>query len=343
MRISKKLTLLTSLLLLALIALPGWLAFDFYRFAHTPHGAQGPPVVFEIAPGEPFRRVAERLHAAGLIADPRRFRILAYLKKADTRFKAGEFELPTPVTPLETIATLVDGKVVRYALVIPEGYSLAQIAAEVERAGLGKAADFIDLAGRPDVVRTYGIDAPNLEGYLFPDTYSFSKNESVETVIAQMILRFREQLPPGWEQRAAELGLSLHQVVTLASIIEKETGDPAERPLIASVFHNRLKRKMRLDSDPTVIYGIADFDGNLTRRHLTTLTPYNTYMIKGLPPGPIACPGRAAIEAALYPAETDYLFFVARKDRTHQFSNNIQDHNRAVREHQVRPRKRSAP
>jgi UPF0755 protein len=136
--------------------------------------------------------------------------------------------------------------------------------------------------------------------------------------------------------------MSIHEIVTLASIIEKETGDPSERPVIASVFHNRLKKGMRLESDPTVIYGIENFDGNITRHHLKTPTPYNTYTIRGLPPGPIANPGRDAIKAALYPADTDYLFFVSRKDRTHQFSTTIEEHNAAVRKYQLRRRRQPA-
>jgi UPF0755 protein len=157
-----------------------------------------------------------------------------------------------------------------------------------------------------------------------------------------MVQRFRETISDRWRARADELGLTLHEIVTLASIIEKETGVPEERPLIASVFHNRLRKGMRLETDPTVIYGIEDFDGNLTRKHLRTPTPYNTYLIKGLPPGPIASPGRASLEAALYPADTDYLFFVARKDRTHQFSSTLEEHQKAVRKYQLRRRRKSS-
>jgi UPF0755 protein len=152
-----------------------------------------------------------------------------------------------------------------------------------------------------------------------------------------MVGRFRAVFTPEWERRAAEMGLSAHQAVTLASIIEKETGAPSERPLIASVFHNRLKRGMRLETDPTVIYGVKNFDGNLTRRHLETPTPYNTYMIKGLPPGPIANPGKDSLWAALYPAQSDYLFFVSRNNGTHEFSTHFAEHNRAVQRFQVAP------
>jgi peptidoglycan lytic transglycosylase G len=150
-----------------------------------------------------------------------------------------------------------------------------------------------------------------------------------------MVKQFRSAFNPAWLQRAKELGMSVHQVVTLASIIEKETGAPQERALISSVFYNRLKRGMRLESDPTVIYGIPDFDGNLTRRDLETYTPYNTYMIKGLPPGPIASPGAASLKAALYPADTHFLYFVSKKDGTHKFSTTIKEHIAAVRKYQL--------
>ena len=151
-----------------------------------------------------------------------------------------------------------------------------------------------------------------------------------------MVKRFWSVFKPEWKNRAKTLGFTIHQVVTLSSIIEKETGAAVERPIISSVFHNRLKRGIRLESDPTVIYGIKDFNGNITRRDLAEKTPYNTYKIKGLPPGPIANAGTKAIEAALYPAETRLLYFVSKKDNTHQFSTNIKDHNRAVRKYQLR-------
>ena len=150
-----------------------------------------------------------------------------------------------------------------------------------------------------------------------------------------MVQRFRSVFKPEWEERAASFGFTVHEVVTLASIIEKETGATFERPLISSVFHNRLRKKMRLESDPTVIYGIKDFNGNLTRKHLKTRTPYNTYKIRGLPAGPIANPGRASLEAALFPEKTKYIYFVSKKDRTHYFSTNLKEHNRAVRKYQL--------
>ncbi|MEJ2039528.1 MAG: endolytic transglycosylase MltG [Desulfosarcinaceae bacterium] len=221
---------------------------------------------------------------------------------------------------------------------IPEGYTFKQIASELARLGLADEQAFIDLASDPATVHDFGLEGETMEGYLFPDTYYFPKGLPAKSIMAKMVERFRQQVPREWSQRARQLGLSLYQVITLASIIEKETGDASERPLISSVFHNRLKKHMRLESDPTVIYGIKNFDGNLTRKHLTTRTPYNTYTIRGLPKGPIANPGRDAIRAALYPAQTDFLFFVSKKDSTHHFSKTIEEHNRAVRKYQLRRR-----
>jgi len=180
-----------------------------------------------------------------------------------------------------------------------------------------------------------GLDTDTFEGYLFPDTYYFPKEAGVEKIISTMVERFRAVFVPEWRERAIQLGFTVNQIVTLASIIEKETGTPFERALISSVFHNRLKKKMRLESDPTVIYGIKDFNGNLTRKDLKTVTPYNTYQIRGLPAGPIANPGRASLEAALYPEDTSFIYFVAKKDSTHHFSTNLKDHNRAVRKYQL--------
>jgi UPF0755 protein len=181
------------------------------------------------------------------------------------------------------------------------------------------------------------VPAASFEGYLFPETYSFARDTSAARMIAAMAERFHEVFTPAWREQARTLGLSLHAVVTLASIVEKETGVSAERPLISSVFHNRLKRGMRLETDPTVIYGLGDaFDGNLTRRQLETATAYNTYLIDGLPPGPIASPGRGALEAVLFPAETRYLYFVARGDQTHHFSATLVEHQAAVRRYQLR-------
>lgn len=317
-----------------------WLAVDIHRFAHQPVDASDHQSLFIIHSGESFNELAARLKSRGVITSTARFKFYSRITGSDKRLKAGEYSLSTAMTPAQILDTIVQGKSILYHLTIPEGYSMAQIADEVERQSLGTSAAFLKLAMNPAVAKSFDIDARTLEGYLFPDTYYFPKGVPPDTIIAKMVSHFKAQFKPEWEQRAQTLNFSVHQIVTLASIIEKETGTPSERPMIASVFHNRLRKKMRLESDPTVIYGIRDFDGNIKRRHLQERTPYNTYKIRGLPPGPIANPGSAAIEAALYPDQTDYLYFVAKKDGTHHFSKNIADHNRAVRKYQLRRRRK---
>jgi len=336
----KYLILLFTGALIAIAGIAAWIAIDLHRFAHRPVNQQDLPHIISVVPGESFGMLAERLQKADIVSNATRFKILARLKGDDKRLKAGEYALTTSMTPLEVIDTLVNGKVLLHRLTIPEGYNISQIAAEVQKTGLVTAEAFTRQAKDPAFVANLGLDGPTAEGYLFPDTYYFPRGITAKGIIEKMVDSFKAVFTDEWKNRAREIGLSPHDTVTLASIIEKETGDPAERPIIASVFHNRLKKRMRLESDPTVIYGIEDFDGNITRRHLSTPTPYNTYVIRGLPPGPIANPGRAALEAALFPAQTEYLFFVSKKDGTHYFSSNIKDHTRAVRKYQLRHRRR---
>lgn len=329
-------------LLLILLAGAAIGIYDMSRYPDLVDALHGDAHTVTIEPGEGFRTTALKLNDLGLIQSPLRFRLLARFSGVHRKIKAGEYQFYGTMTPRQIINTLVEGKVLLYRVTIPEGFTLQQIAQTVAQAGFGDADTFYRLATDPEVVREQKLEGESLEGYLFPDTYYFPKNFPQEKIIDAMTQRFRDDISDAWLARADTLNLTLHQVVTLASIIEKETGTPAERPLIASVFHNRLKKGMRLETDPTVIYGIKDFDGNLTRKHLRTPTPYNTYVIKGLPPGPIASPGHAALEAALYPAETDYLFFVSRKDRTHQFSSNLEDHREAVRKYQLRRKRKTS-
>jgi len=288
-----------------------------------------------IYPGQGFRVASERLRQAGVILKPAKFRLLARIKGYDKRIKAGEYLISSSMSPLQILEIMVSGKVHLYKLTIPEGYNLHQIASRIARAGLGTETDFLKAATDPDRVKKEGIEGETFEGYLFPDTYYFPKWVTPEMIISTMVKRLWSVFTPEWRERAKTLRFSIHQVVTLASIIEKEAGVPEELPIISSVFHNRLKRRMRLESDPTVIYGIKDFNGDITRKHLSTPTPYNTYKMKGLPPGPIANPGKGALAAALFPADTNFIFFVSKKDNTHQFSTNLRSHNRAVRKYQL--------
>ncbi len=309
---------------------------DIFRYADKPASAEPVRQVIIVKPGQKFKSLSQILHKKGIINHPAKFRLFSRIKGYDKHIKAGEYVLSSTMTPKIILEVFVMGKIRLHRLTFPEGYNLRQVAQVVSRAGFGTQADFFKAATNADLARYKGIDAQTFEGYLFPDTYYFSKDATTEKIISSMVKRFWSVFKPEWKNRAKTLGFTIHQVVTLSSIIEKEAGVAVERPIISSVFHNRLKRGMRLESDPTVIYGIKDFNGNITRRDLAENTPYNTYKIKGLPPGPIANAGTKAIKAALYPADTRFLFFVSKKDNTHQFSTNLKDHNSAVQKYQLR-------
>ena len=327
-----KKTTVTLLILGSLFALAGFTYMN--HFAKTPLSIRGTTILVTIDRGAVLKQISNTLYSNHLIENDLAFQALARLQQKAGIIKSGEYELSPAMSPAYLLDLLCRGKVKRYRITIPEGLTVAEIALKIEAAGLGERTEFMELAHDPSFCATLGIPAGYLEGYLFPDTYLFEKSTPTPRLITTMVKRFKAMFPPEWEALAKASGLSMHQVVTLASIIEKETGTPGERPLISSVFHNRLKQKMRLQSDPTVIYGIANFNGNLTRRDLKTPTPYNTYTIKGLPPGPIANPGRQSLEAALFPAESKFRYFVSKNDTTHYFSETLKEHNRAVRKYQ---------
>jgi UPF0755 protein len=332
----KKILLISLIFILAVIIGGTALFINLKYYAERPTAPTAQKVVITIPSGQPLKTTAAVLFKNGIITSPLKFDVVARLKGYDKRLKAGEYALSATMTPIQIMEKMVKGQVELYKLTVPEGLNIYQIADLVDRAGFTENSAFIEAATNADLARKSSITAETFEGYLFPETYYFPKKVRVETIISTMVKRFWKVFTAAWKERANQLGFSIHQIVTLASIIEKETGAPFERPLISSVFHNRLKKKMRLESDPTVIYGIKNFDGNLKRVHLETATPYNTYKIKGLPVGPIANPGAKSLEAALYPADTKFIYFVSRKDRTHQFSTNLKDHNQAVRKYQLR-------
>jgi len=311
---------------------------SLYIYAETPGSAHAEKKIFSIHTGQNINIIAEKLHHLKIIQNPSKFKMLSRIKALSNKLKTGEYKLSPSMTPNEILDIIVSGKSMLYRITIPEGCNLTQVSLIIEKSELISCEKFYQVATDPTVTREMGISADTFEGYLFPDTYLFPKKTTPKIIIGTMLNRFREIFTKEWKNQANRLGLSIHEVVILASMIEKETGSAFERPIISSVFHNRLQKGMRLESDPTVIYAIQDFDGNLTREHLQTLTPYNTYKIIGLPLGPIANPGRKALEAALYPADTDYLFFVSKRDATHQFSNNIDEHNRAVKIFQIQKR-----
>ncbi|MFO7665482.1 MAG: endolytic transglycosylase MltG [Desulfobacterales bacterium] len=321
--------------ILFLIVIAGLLfLLDITEYAKKPAGSDRTLKILTVDKGEGFNVTIANLNKAGIITDPIKFKLLALIKRYDTKIKAGEYALSSLMPPAVILDMMIRGKTYLHKITIPEGYNLSQIAAVISGAGFGTKEEFIKKTTDPSFISNLGIDAESLEGYIYPDTYYFPKDESVDNIVYATIERLWAVFKPEWKERAKELGFSIHQIITLASIIEKETGDKNERELISSVFYNRLKKGMRLETDPTVIYGIKNFDGNITRKHLSAKTSYNTYQIEGLPPGPIASPGYDSIKASLYPAETPYIFFVSKNDGTHYFSSNFKEHNLAVNKYQ---------
>ncbi|MCG8688200.1 MAG: endolytic transglycosylase MltG [Desulfobacterales bacterium] len=333
-RLKPVLMILSFLCFMGIIAGAG-AAIWMKSFINTPAGTDANALIFTISQGQNLNTISQNLKKEGLITDPFRFKLYARLKKAATRIKAGEYQLAPNLTPDRILALLISGKVKLYKFTIPEGLNMEEISVLAQKAGLCKQEEFLSLCRDIDFINQLNVPGLTLEGYLYPDTYLFPRNTDCKSLIEKMTATFHSTFNSKWQARAREIGYSVHEIVTLASIIEEETGDASERPLIASVFHNRLKKNMRLESDPTVIYGVDDYHGRIRYKHLRRKTPYNTYKIKGLPPGPIANPGAKAIEAALYPAQSDYLFFVSKNDTTHKFSTNLRDHNKAVKKYQL--------
>jgi len=282
--------------------------------------------------GSGLRTIAAQLEERGLIKGKYLFMLWAYMKGCARDIQAGEYSFNQAMPPVQILGMLTSGKVKTYSFTIPEGLTAKEIADLLANRSLVDKRDFMSLISAKDLVASYHVDGASLEGYLFPDTYVISRDMGAHDLIDLMVDRFWEVFNSLVEEQKAEMPVK--DIVILASIVEKETGLAEERPVIASVFLNRLKKKMRLESDPTVIYGLEDFQGNLTRKDLRASTPYNTYVHRGLPPGPIANPGREALKAVLDPAETDYLYFVSKNDGSHHFSSTLTEHNKAVYQYQ---------
>ncbi|MBU4310888.1 endolytic transglycosylase MltG [bacterium] len=305
---------------------------------YIPLDSKSPQIkVIEISKGMNAKGIAHLLKEEGLIKNGLAFRVLAKVKGVEDRLQAGEYELSSSMNLSRILSRIKKGETLAHSFTIPEGYNIRQIAQILEEKGLAEKERFIELTKDSKLISQFDIPAKSLEGYLFPETYRVSKGMNEEEIIELMVSQFNKAVSEEDRKGAQELGFTFHQIIILASIVEKETSAPEERALISAVFHNRLKAKRPLQADPTVIYALGEaFDGDLKKEHLRVDSPYNTYRYRGLPPGPIGNPGRKAIQAALYPADVNYLYFVSRNDGTHAFSSSLEEHNRAVWKYQKR-------
>ncbi len=310
-------------------------SLGFGLFLVSPADKGGADQVFIVKEGSSLKEVAGDLEKTGLITNKTLFVLWTRVKGYGKDIRAGEYALSAAMAPVQLLEILRKGLVILHPVTIPEGFTTDQIADALAAKGLADKKRFLELTRDRALLRQYGISGPSFEGYLFPDTYHFSRGMPTLAVLDTMVKRFKQVVSP-LVDKSQGTGMKFEEVVTLASIVEKETGRPEERPLIASVFLNRLRLGMRLESDPTVIYGIENFGGDLKKKDLTEKTPYNTYVVHGLTPGPIANPGLESIKAVMDPARTDYLYFVSRNDGSHQFSKTLAEHNRAVEIYQKR-------
>lgn len=293
--------------------------------------------IITINKGDTLKKVAMLLKEKKLIWNAELFITGGKILRLENKIKAGEYKIGPHEIPLKILLKISRGKAILRRFSVPEGSTIYDISSLCDQTLVCSGEEFIKKAFDEKLLKEMKIPGVSFEGYLFPDTYYFRKGVGSEEVIYTMVKRFNEEFDSSMRERALSLGFTVHQIVTLASIIEKETGISEERKLISAVFHNRLKRNMLLQADPTVIYGLKKFDGNLKKSDLRTRHPYNTYIYPGLPPGPICNPGKDSLIAALYPGNVDYLYFVSRGDGSHDFSSTLKEHNAKVYLYQIKP------
>ncbi len=326
-------SLLTVFVLLVALSV---MIFNFILFINSPASSKAELRQVNIPSGLDVDNISRLLFDSGIISSRNKFKLYVRLRKADARLKAGEYQFTTFMSPRDVLEKLLKGERILKKITVPEGFTMRQVAGLMAEHHLGSYEEILALMKNRDFIKELGIDAPTLEGYLFPDTYLYSSTQGPRDIIKEMVRQFNEHFEKIWENRAPDNPLSRYEILILASMVEKEAMVDEERPLIAGVFMNRLKKGMLLQCDPTVIYGLEKFNGKLTRKDLASRTPYNTYLVKGLPPGPICNPGLSSLKAAANPAPVKYLFFVSKNNGHHYFSENIRDHINAVRKYQRR-------
>ncbi|MGB4599519.1 MAG: endolytic transglycosylase MltG [Trichlorobacter sp.] len=323
-----------------LVCLPLVIAVVWYVYLLQPCGNGKRVYGLTVPKGAGFAQIAQELERQGIVRSALHLRIIGRLRGFDLRMQPGDYRLSDAMAPADILEKMASGLTDACKFAVPEGYSIFQVAELLEKQGIFDRDDFLAACRDKQLLATLGVTARSVEGYLFPGTYLVGFHVDERGLLAEMVREFHHRTSM-LEQELSAAGLSLHQVVTLASMVEKEAVIAEEKPLIASVFRNRLKIGMPLQSDPTAIYGVRAFGGTVTKQDLRRQSPYNTYRFKGLPAGPIGSPGLEAIKAVLQPARTDYLYFVARKDGTHQFSRTLQEHNQGVHQFLKKGRKKN--
>jgi len=339
---------LTKLIPIVLFVPLAFLGVEAFRFFSAGPGRASESVVFQVPAGQSFHRVARELESEGLVSSALKLRVFAKLTRQESKVKVGEYALNKGMPPQEILSVLVSGKSIMYPITFPEGSNIFEMASLLDRQGIFKAPDFLEIVRDKELIRELlGVDVSSLEGYLYPETYHVTRFTPLKELIGAMVQNFKNAfraLESNAQKDGTMPALPRHQLVILASMVEKETGAGHERPLIASVFYNRLQKNMRLQSDPTTIYGIwaktGAYKQNITREDLITPTPYNTYTEPRLPFGPIANPGHQALEAVFKPATSEFLYFVSQNDGTHVFTKNYEQHLAAVRSFQLDPKAR---